>query len=207
VSPLDLSLLALIGVSALLGLLRGFVAAVASVLAWVLGAWAAFRYGAQAALLLADASRPTPGELFGGYAICFVAALLLVGAVGWLVGRLVKGVGLSGLDRLLGLGLGLLRGAFVACAAVLLLGLTAVAREPAWRNSRVVPVLLPGAALLRNLLPRWVAERVDFGNAAPTGDNGRHREPLPLPLDEGVPQAEAQPPAAKPLASGQSAPD
>jgi hypothetical protein len=72
---------------------------------------------------------------------------------------------------------------------LLLLGLTDMPDEPEWRDSQVIPALLPGAILLRAWLPPWVAERVVFGNAAAAGDNdGPVTLPLPAPLDEGVPQ-------------------
>lgn len=207
---LDLVLLAIIAISALFGLLRGFIGALASILAWLLASWAAFRHGADVALLLADAAQPTPTELFGGYALCFVVVLLLVGLIGWVIGRVVKGIGLSALDRLLGLGLGLLRGGFIACALLLLMGFTGMPRESAWQRSRVVPVLLPGALWLRGWLPDWVAERIAFGNAARAGDNDGHVNlPLPVPLDEGVqqPPERAQPTAPEPLDPGSSAPN
>ncbi|MFT3756401.1 MAG: CvpA family protein [Pseudoxanthomonas sp.] len=185
---LDLVLLALIGVSALFGLLRGFVGAIASILAWVLAGWVAFRHGGQVAVWLSDDGQPMITELFGGYALGFVAVMVFVGLVGWFVGKLVKGVGLSGLDRLLGLVLGAARGGVIACALVLLLGFTDLPREPEWQQSRVVPALQPGVDWMRGWLPEWVAERLVFGNNAPSGDNGVHSEPLPLPLDEGVRQ-------------------
>ena len=207
---LDVTLLALVGVSAVLGLLRGFIGVVASILAWVLASWVAFRYGGEVAFMLSDDGQPALTELFGGYALCFVAVMVFVGLAGWVVGKLVKGVGLSGLDRVLGLGLGLVRGVFVACALLLLLGFTRMPQESSWQRSRVVPALLPGALWLRGWLPDWVAERIVFGNAAPAGDNDGHANlPLPVPLDEGVqqPPERAQPSAPEPLDPGSSAPD
>ena len=159
----DWVLLGVVGVSAAFGLMRGFVGVLASLAAWVLAGWAAFRFGAQLAVVLAGGTEPGPSELLGGYAISFLVVLLVVGLVGWGVRKLVHGVGLSGIDRFLGLALGLARGAFVACALVLLMGFTGMPREPGWRQSQVVPVLLPGAQLLRGLLPDWAAQRVDFG--------------------------------------------
>ena len=159
----DLLLLGVIVVSTLLGLMRGFVGVVASLVAWVLAAWAAFRFGAHVALLLAGGGEPTAGQLFAGYGLSFLCVLLFVGIVGWGVRKLVHAVGLSGIDRIMGMLLGLVRGGFVACMLVLLMGFTGMPREPAWRQSQVVPVLLPGAQLLRALLPPWASQRVDFG--------------------------------------------
>lgn len=160
----DLVLLAVIGLSMLFGLMRGFIGVVASLLAWLLAGWASFHFGARIALLLAGGhGTPSAGQLFAGYALSFLCVVLVVGVVGWLVRKLVYAVGLSGVDRAMGLALGVVRGGFVACLLVLLMGFTAMPREPAWRDSRVVPVLLPGAQLLRGLLPPWAARRVDFG--------------------------------------------
>ena len=159
----DLLLLGVIVVSTLLGLMRGFVGVVASLVAWVLAAWAAFRFGAHVALLLAGGGEPTAGQLFAGYGLSFLCVLLFVGIVGWGVRKLVHAVGLSGIDRIMGMLLGLVRGGFVACMLVLLMGFTGMPRKPGWRQSQVVPVLLPGAQLLRGLLPDWAAQRVDFG--------------------------------------------
>ena len=131
----DLLLLGVIGISTVLGLMRGFVGVVASLVAWVLAAWAAFRFGAHAALLMSGGGEPSASQLFAG----------------------------SGIDRFMGMAMGLVRGGFVACLLVLLMGFTGMPREPGWRQSQVVPVLLPGAQLLRGLLPDWAAQRVDFG--------------------------------------------
>ena len=159
----DLLLLGVIVVSTLLGLMRGFVGVVASLVAWVLAAWAAFRFGAHVALLLAGGGEPTAGQLFAGYGLSFLCVLLFVGIVGWGVRKLVHAVGLSGIDRIMGMLLGLVRGGFVACLLVLLMGFTGMPRESTWQQSQVVPVLLPGAQLLRGLLPQWASQRVDFG--------------------------------------------
>lgn len=187
---LDLILFALISVSALFGLVRGLIGVLASMAAWLLAGWAAFRFGGAVALQFADGPVATATELFGGYALCFLAALVFVGAVGWIVRRLVHGIGLSGVDRLLGGVLGALRGAFVACVLLLLLGFTHVPREAAWQRSRLVPVLLPGARWLGHWLPEWAARQADFGNGAPAGDNTQQID-LPIPLDEGVPQPDS----------------
>lgn len=158
----DWVLLAVMGVSTVLGLVRGFIGVLASLAAWVLAGWAAFRFGAQLAVVLAGGGEPGPSELFGGYAISFLVVLVVVGLVGWGVRKLVHGVGLSGVDRFLGLVLGLARGMFVACVLVLLMGFTALPQDAEWRRSRTLPVLLPGALFLRGWLPDWAAAHADF---------------------------------------------
>jgi len=178
-SAIDWVLLAIVAVSALFGLMRGFVGVLVSLLAWLLAGWFAFHFGAQVALLLAADGTPSAGQVFAGYALGFIGVLVVVGVVGWLVRKLVQSIGLSGLDRLLGLMLGVARGAFVACALVLLLGLTALPREPSWQASMVVPVFVPGAQWLSGWLPAWVAQQVDFSGGGAIVSND------PPPPDDG----------------------
>ncbi len=162
----DWVLLGVVGVSAAFGLMRGFIGVLASLAAWVLAGWAAFRFGSQLAVMLAGGAEPGPSQLLGGYAISFLVVLLVVGLVGWGVRKLVHGVGLSGVDRFLGLALGVARGAFVACALVLLMGFTALPQDADWRRSTSVQVFLPGALLMRTWLPDWAAAQTSF-EAAP----------------------------------------
>lgn len=189
-SATDWVLLAIVAVSALFGLMRGFVGVAASLVAWVLAGWAAFHFGGGVALMLARDGTPSAGQLFAGYALSFLVVLVVVGVVGWLVRQAVHSVGLSGLDRALGLALGTVRGAFVASALVLLLGLTTLPRDPAWQRSQVVPVFVPGAQWLRGWLPGWVAREVDFSgelatSASPMPDNATPDEGLALPVPTG----------------------
>ena len=163
-TAIDWLLAGVILASALLGLMRGFIGVLASLAAWVLAAWAAFRFGAEVALLMSGGAAPTAGQMFAGYGLSFLCVLLFVGIVGWLVRKLVHAVGLSGMDRALGLAFGLVRGAFVGCLLVLLTGFTGMPREPGWQRSQLVPVLLPGAQWLRTWLPEWAAQRIDFGS-------------------------------------------
>ena len=199
-TSLDLVLLAIVALSALLGGMRGLVGTVVSLLAWGLAGWMAFRHGGDIALLLSKHVPPAPTDLLAGYALAFIGVLVLAGAVGWLVRWLLRTVGLSGLDRLLGMALGVARGVLVACMLVLLLGFTSLPQGEAWAHSRCLPLLMPGVALMAHWLPEWAIGELDlghgpgFGNGAPAGDNAHRQEhdpkgdaagALPAPVGEG----------------------
>ncbi len=169
---IDLVLLIIIGGSILLGLLRGLVGTLVSTVAWLLAGWVTFQFGRELAFWLSDDGTPTMTELFGGYALSFVSVMVVVTLIGALIKSMVQSVGLSGLDRLLGAGLGLLRGAFLACLLVLLLGFTPLPREPSWQQSVVLPVLMPGANWMRAKLPDWSVPEMDFRKRLVPGDNG-----------------------------------
>lgn len=170
-NPIDLLLLVVVAASALLGVLRGFVGTVASVAAWLGAGWCAFRYGAELAFWFSDDGQPGATELLGGYVVAFVVVMVLVGLVGWVVRKVLASIGLSGVDRALGLLLGVARGGLVACMLVLLMAFSRLPQEPAWAQSRAVPALVPGAQWLAGWLPEWAVDELDFGNGRVSGDN------------------------------------
>ncbi len=182
---IDIVLLVVIGGSALLGLIRGLVGTLVSTAAWLLAGWASFQFGAETAVWLAEGGTPSASESFGGYALSFTVVMLSVVLIGVLAKTMVKSAGLSGFDRLLGTALGVVRGAFLACLLVLLMGFTPMPREPSWQQSRVLPMLLPGAGWMRSKLPDWSVPQMDFRKPPVAGDNARV-ENLPMPLLEGA---------------------
>ena len=184
---IDIILLIILGGSILLGLIRGLVGTLVSTTAWLLAGWATFQFGGEVAFWLSDDGTPTMTELFGGYALSFVTVMVGVTLVGTLARTMVQSVGLSGLDRLLGAGLGLLRGVFLACVLVLLLGFTPLPREPGWQQSALVPALMPGVAWMRSKLPDWSVPEMDFRKAPIPGDNDGP-DAVSGPLLEGVVQ-------------------
>ncbi len=80
--------------------------------------------------------------------ILFVLTLLVVGFCGRLIQSLVRKAGLSGTDRLLGVGFGAVRGVLVVCALLAVLQIlfslnlmTGIAETEAWQGSRLIPEL------------------------------------------------------------------
>jgi membrane protein required for colicin V production len=169
---LDIVLLAIVAISALMGLWRGFIVEVMALLVWALAFWLATRFGPAVAELYATVVDYPTARWLLGYASVFLAALAVGGLATWLLRKLIKGSGLSGSDRILGLGFGLLRGAAVACLVVLVAGFTPLPQEAAWREGRLIPGFVSGAQWLQTWLPQAMAEHVSFDPA---------RLALPLP--------------------------
>ncbi len=160
---IDWLLLAVIGLSALLGLMRGFVVEVLALVVWVAAFWLAFVYGESVALLFGDSVASPSARLFLAYAALFVLALVIGGIVTWLVGRLMKSSGLSGIDRFLGMIFGFVRGAALGCVLVLVLGFTAMPQDAWWQRSLLLPQFQRGAEVMRAWLPDSVGQYVQFG--------------------------------------------
>ncbi|MBB5015813.1 CvpA family protein [Rehaibacterium terrae] len=172
----DIVLLAIVALSTLVGLWRGFIVEALSLGVWAVAFWVAFQFGKPVSELFEGHIDTPSARLFLAHAMLFIGALVAGGLVTWLVGRLVAGTGLSGTDRLLGLLFGLVRGAALGCLLVLLLGFTPLPRDPWWQESRLLPGFQRGAEWMKSWLPDAAAQYVRFGAdelpapRAPTGE-------------------------------------
>ncbi len=165
----DAIVLAVVGLSALVGLVRGGVAEVLGLASWV---------GAAALAVVAlPHVRPFVREAAGGnglvadvagFAGAFVVALLALKLLTAMVGRLVAASPLGGLDKLLGLAFGAVRGALLVCAAYLLASqFVRPDRQPAWVNdAALIRTVREGAAGLARLVPEPAAVPFPAGPAA-----------------------------------------
>lgn len=133
-TSLDLLALAILAVSILAGLLRGFTRELFSLAALILAVLAARALSPWLAPRL-----PGLGEAGLGYAaaiaIIFVLVLVLAGLAGMLMGSAVRLAGLGAYDKVLGGLFGLVRGGVILVLLTLLAGLTAMPRTTAWQAS------------------------------------------------------------------------
>ncbi|HRN59108.1 MAG TPA: CvpA family protein [Chiayiivirga sp.] len=189
---IDIALLVILGLSAVMGLWRGLVTEVMSLAVWIGAGWLAFVAGPAAAAMFEPHIGSPTARWALGYASVFLAALMVGALLVWLIQRLVKGTGLSGTDRLLGLGFGLARGAFIGCLLVLVAGFTPLPQEAAWRASPLLPGFSRGAAWMGQWLPEALAEHLSFERAA------AWLPALPVPGENDAPGAAPEPAASAP---------
>jgi membrane protein required for colicin V production len=132
---LDLALISVIALSVIIGVVRGFVREVISVVVWVAAFWIGVRYSPQVGDILSPWLDSSMLQLVAGFAGLFILTLLVGALVSFLARLLVGRTGLSGTDRLLGVVFGALRGLLLIGAVVLGAGLTAVPNESWWQDS------------------------------------------------------------------------
>jgi membrane protein required for colicin V production len=134
---LDVSVIAIIALSAVFGIFRGFVKEMLSLAVWVLSFWVASRYSP----LLASHWEGAISYPNLRAALAFVALLLVVLVAGFLVTaavvRLVRASAVSGPDRALGGVFGLLRGVVIVTIVVMAAAWTPLGRGQAWDDSRL----------------------------------------------------------------------
>ena len=159
---IDAVILAILGISALISLFRGFVKEALSLVGWVLAFWLALTFtDALAGSLESQISVPSVRKAVVFIAL-FIATLLVTSLVTYLVGVLVEKTGISGTDRMLGIIFGLSRGAIIVSILVLLASLSPLPQDPWWSQSRLLPYFTPIAAEIRQYLPAEFAEKVNL---------------------------------------------
>jgi membrane protein required for colicin V production len=151
VNEADVLILAVVGLSALLGAVRGMLTEVLSLLLWIAAFGLAFVGGDVLAGELHGIDSPVL-RMLAGHIGLFVLVLLVGNILIWLLRSLVHGAGLSGADRVLGFGFGVARGLAVVLAGVLVAGFTPALQGPVWQGSRLLP-LFEGPRL-------WLADKL-----------------------------------------------
>ena len=158
----DFVLLVIIGISMLLSLWRGFVKEAVSLASWIAALWVAMLFFHELSNWLARwIDTPSIRDVLG-FAILFVATVLIGGLISYLAGQLVSKTGLSATDRALGMVFGIARGIVIVAVLVMLAGLTTLPQDPWWRESLLLGHFQDVAIWLRGFLPDHVAENIHF---------------------------------------------
>jgi membrane protein required for colicin V production len=182
---LDCVLIAIVGLSSGLALLRGLVREIMGLLVWVGSLMLASRIGEWAAEVLRDwpnesqgAMRPPWADMggvtghLGAFLILFVvsslAIRLLAAPVTQRLQSLASRAGLSWADRLFGLAFGLARGVCVILLGFLILQWLNIS-EPMWMSrSQLAPLTRRGASYLAEWLPEGFLPSSDTWLIVPT---------------------------------------
>ena len=159
---LDYAVIGVFGASLVLGVWRGLVREVLSTLGWVIAFLAANLLAGPLGPAMPQAISSPELRVAAAYVAVFVASLIVTSLVGLLLSKIVKAVGLGGVDRMLGAVFGTARGVLIVLAAALLAGLTSAPRHPYWRESVSGPLLAQAAGALKPLLPQTLAERLRY---------------------------------------------
>ncbi|MFT4174890.1 MAG: CvpA family protein [Rhodocyclaceae bacterium] len=158
----DYVFLCLLALSVIVGVWRGLISEIFSLLAWIVAFFAA-RYGAP---VLAPAMAhwvETPWLVWvASFLAVFIATLLVLGLIRFLLRELLSVIGLAPVDRLLGGAFGVVRALLVAILVVGVAGLTQWPKEPWWRDSTFAPALETAVIAGKPWLPRDLAARIKY---------------------------------------------
>lgn len=161
-SFLDYVLIAVVVVSSAWGVWRGLAREVLSLAGWVIAFVAANLFAAPLAEALPRSIERPELRMIVAFVAVFLVALTVTTLAAVLLSKLLKAVGLGGLDRTLGGLFGLARALVLALAFALVAGLTSLSRHPLWMDSFSGPALGRAVLELRPWLPAALARRLRY---------------------------------------------
>jgi membrane protein required for colicin V production len=136
----DYAILGVLAASMLLGMFRGFVRESVALLAWLGGIWLAWRYAPLVEPFLGGALSQQPVRTWAARTLIVIAVVIIGWLVAALLAYLLRHSGLSlAVDRLLGMVFGILRGAVVIAALVLLAQFARLDETKWWKRSTLLP--------------------------------------------------------------------
>lgn len=118
----DVVILFVILLSAIFGILRGFVKEATSLAKWIIATWIAATFAPKLSPMLPAALESEPVRQAVAFATLFLLVFLIGSLITHFVVTMVKKTGLSSLDRVLGAGFGVLRGVLIMLIFVIVAG-------------------------------------------------------------------------------------
>lgn len=158
----DYVVIGIVSLSLLFGLWRGVVGEIIALLAWVLGIFAAVEFGTTAGQMLFPGLADPAVRALAGCVAIFVGVLVIMSLVRLAVRSMVKALGLSVSDRLLGMIFGLVRGVLAVMLLVGLGGMTAAPKQAWWKEAMFSAPLETAVLVARQWLPEDLAKRIRF---------------------------------------------
>lgn len=151
---LDWVFIAIVVASMLVGAFRGFVKEAISLASLLIAVWAAFALAPVGEGLIDQWIESQALRTWAARVAIFALVLMLGGLVGWGISRFLNQVGMSGLDRTLGLGFGFLRGA-VVCGLIVIAGpYLELDRDSWWQEAKLLPFSTSVASAISVIAPR-----------------------------------------------------
>ncbi len=149
---IDYCLLAVLACSAIFGAVRGLLKEVISLVSWILAFYLAWKLGPSVEPHLAAALHDPGVRTWAARIPVFLAVLVLGAIVNAVVGHFVRLSIFSGLDRMLGLVFGTLRGLVIIGLAVMISQAAHLTEEGWWKRSALLPQAESLANVLRGLV-------------------------------------------------------
>jgi membrane protein required for colicin V production len=148
----DYIILAIVIISAVMGLVRGLLREAIAVITWFLAIVLAWSFGPSLEPHLGGVLVGSPLRIWAARAIIFVGILLLGGAVAVIVSHYVRVSMFAGLDKFLGFVFGIIRGVVIIGAFTIAVQALRLDEDPAWKRSKLMPYATGVAEALRGIV-------------------------------------------------------
>ena len=138
-APFDWAIIAVLAISTLMSLRRGFLKEALSLGTWIAAFVVARQFHGPMDQLLETQIVDSLMRSIAAFAALCVGTLLVGATLGFLLGALINATGLSSTDRVLGMVFGFARGALIVTVVIGLLNLTPLVNDSWYTTASLVP--------------------------------------------------------------------
>lgn len=155
--------LIVMGLSILIGLMRGAVRELFSMTGWFLAFYCANIWHTQVLTYLSPHISNETIQVIVAFIGIFLLVLLTASLLSLAITSLFKAVGLGGVNRLFGGLVGALRGLLLSATLMLLAGMTSLPKDPRWTNAMFSAPLEALVLQCLPYLPDSITQKVHLG--------------------------------------------
>ncbi|MDR1057267.1 MAG: CvpA family protein [Coxiellaceae bacterium] len=152
----DCIVVAVILISTLISLVRGFLKEFISLLVWIVGFWVSIQFYQAMSVVLAPYFSNVAIRHIVSFAGIFLLTLLIGALFNCLFSFIIVKSGLSGTDRFLGTIFGCARGVLLVAIVMLIVSSTSFVQEDWWQKSVFIPHLQFIVDWLKTLFPQKI---------------------------------------------------
>ncbi|MBA3536135.1 MAG: CvpA family protein [Tatlockia sp.] len=152
----DLAIVIIIGLSVFTGLIRGFVKELIALCVWILAFWVAFNYSQSLDPWLQKYIQDVTVRKASAFILILIGTLVAGSIVNATLGFILKRSGLSGTDRILGMGFGFIRGLFIVALIMVVIKMTSLPYEEYSKESKLYARFDPIVNWLSASMPDFI---------------------------------------------------
>ena len=160
---IDIAILVIMGLSCLMGIIRGLTKEVLGVFTWAGAAFAAYMtYPLASEFARQHIANPMIADSVTGV-VLFILFLIVFSVITFNISNAVRGSAIGGLDRGLGLAFGVVRGSVLICAAEIAFSLfiNRESQSESFQSARFIPMVRRGSDEILTMLPSHWRETLD----------------------------------------------
>lgn len=173
----DIAIIAVVTLSVLTGLFRGFVKELVALCVWILAIWLGFHYSQSLDPWLKSYIQEQSARTAVAFIIILFATLFAGGVVNAILSFVLKRAGLSGTDRTLGMVFGFLRGIFIVALIMVAVKMTSLPYEQHAKDSALYARFDPVVALIYDHLPDFIKQMKAVDKSEPIIDTTPAHDP------------------------------
>ena len=156
----DLAIIGVVLIFFVIGIVRGFIREVLSLMSWILAFWVAFTFADPISHIFQAYIEAPVLRIVASFAALFVSTLILLTVISFLIHKLLSVSGIKGTDRALGGLFGGVKGLVIIALLMLFAHETVLPQEKWWRNSLLAGHFQPLVLIIRDLLPPDMTKRL-----------------------------------------------